>query len=126
MLTPRDVTKCPVGRCRALVTSVEEAYNDPVLLRLADGHFWLSTSDSDLLLWAKGVAINSGLDVEIREPDVSPVQIQGPKSTGVIDALFGGRVTLAPYELVQTDLDSMPVVVSDRLERRDRLRDLPL
>ena len=83
-----------------------------MLLRLADNRFWFSTSDSDLLLWAKGVAINSGLDVEIREPDVSPVQIQGPKSTGVIDALFGGRVTLAPYELVQTDLDGMPVVVS--------------
>ena len=98
MLTPRDVAKCPVGRCRyALVTSVEGGIvNDPVLLRLADGRFWLSTSDSDLLLWAKGVAINSGLDVEIREPDVSPVQIQGPKSTGVIEALFGGSVTLAP------------------------------
>jgi glycine cleavage system aminomethyltransferase T len=114
MLTPRDVAKCPVGRCRyALVTSVEGGVvNDPVLLRLADGRFWLSTSDSDLLLWAKGVAINSGLDVEIREPDVSPVQIQGPKSTGVIEALFGGSVTLAPYELVETDLDGMPVVVS--------------
>jgi glycine cleavage system aminomethyltransferase T len=114
MLTPRDVAKCPVGRCRyALITTPEGGIvNDPVLLHLADSHFWLSTSDSDLLLWAKGVAINSGLDVEIREPDVSPVQIQGPKSSEVIDSLFGGRVTLAPYELVQTDLDGAPVVVS--------------
>lgn len=32
--------------------------------------------------------------------------------TAVIDALFGGRVVLAPYEFVQTDLDGIPVVVS--------------
>jgi glycine cleavage system aminomethyltransferase T len=114
LLTPRDLAKCPVGRCRyALITTPEGGIiNDPVLLRLEDGHFWLSTSDSDLLLWARGVAVHSGLDVEVREPDVSPVQIQGPKSSGVIGTLFGGRVTLAPYELLQTDLDGIPVVVS--------------
>ncbi len=114
MLTPRDVSKIPVGRCRyALITTPEGGIvNDPVLLRLEPGHFWLSTSDSDLLLWAKGVSVNSGMDVRIEEPDVSPVQIQGPKSPGVIDALFGGHVTLAPYELVQTSLGGIPVVVS--------------
>jgi glycine cleavage system aminomethyltransferase T len=114
MLTPRNVAKCPVGRCRyALITTPEGGIvNDPVLLRLGESHFWLSTSDSDLLLWAKGVSVNAGLEVEIGEPDVSPVQIQGPKSPGVIDALFEGRATLAPYELVQTELDGMPVVVS--------------
>ena len=114
MLTPRNVAKCPVGRCRyALITTPDGGIvNDPVLLRLGESHFWLSTSDSDLLLWAKGVSINSGLDVEIGEPDVSPLQIQGPKSADVIDALFKGRVALGPYELVQTELDGMPVVVS--------------
>jgi aminomethyltransferase len=114
MLTPRDLRKCPVGRCRyTLITSqLGGIINDPVLLRLAENHFWLSTSDSDLLLWAQGVAVNSGMDVEIGEPDVSPVQIQGPKSTGVMETLFGDRVALAPYELVQTDLDGIPVLVS--------------
>jgi glycine cleavage system aminomethyltransferase T len=113
-LITRDLAKCPVGRCRyAPVTAPDGGIvNDPVLLRLAESHFWLSCSDSDLLLWAKGVAVNSGLEVEIREPDVSPVQIQGPKSTGVIDALFGGRVTLDPFQLARTDLDGVPVVVT--------------
>ncbi|MHB8817235.1 MAG: glycine cleavage T C-terminal barrel domain-containing protein [Steroidobacteraceae bacterium] len=113
-LTPRDLTKCRIGRCcYTLVTTKEGGIvNDPVLLRLNDNHFWLSTSDSDLLLWVKGVAVHSGLDVEVCEPDVSPIQIQGPKSSAVIDALFGGRVVLAPYEFVQTDLDGIPVVVS--------------
>ena len=43
--------------------------NDPVLLRLGENHFWLSLSDSDILLWAQGVAVNSGLNVIIEEPD---------------------------------------------------------
>jgi glycine cleavage system aminomethyltransferase T len=114
LLTPRDLSRCPVGRCRyALVTAQDGGIvNDPVLLRLAEDHFWLSTSDSDLLLWARGVAVNAGLDVSIGEPDVSPLQIQGPRSTDVIEALFGGRVILDPYALVETDLDGIPLVVS--------------
>ena len=113
-LTPRDLTASRVGRCSyTLITSKEGGIvNDPVLLRLGENHFWLSTSDTDLLLWVKGVAVHSGLDVHVGEPDVSPVQIQGPKSPGVMDALFGGRVVLAPYQFVQTDLDGIPVIVS--------------
>ena len=113
-LTPRDLTKCRVGRCcYTLITTKEGGIvNDPVLLRLSDNHFWLSTSDSDLLLWVKGVAVHSSFDVDVGEPDVSPIQIQGPKSSAVMGALFGGRVVLAPYEFVQTDLKGIPVVVS--------------
>jgi aminomethyltransferase len=113
-LTSRDLTKCPVGGCRYVLITAEDGgiVNDPVLLRLGENHFWLSTSDSDLLLWAKGIAVNSSLQVEIGEPDVSPVQIQGPKSSGVIEALFDGRVALDPYRFVETDLDGVPVIVS--------------
>jgi glycine cleavage system aminomethyltransferase T len=113
-LTPRDLTALPVGRCCYTLVTAEDGgiVNDPVLLRLGETHFWLSTSDSDLLLWAKGVAVNSGFDVEIGEPDVSPVQIQGPRSAGVIETLFGGRIVIGPYEFVETELDGIPVVVS--------------
>jgi len=113
-LTPRDLTRSRVGRCCYTLITTQEGgiVNDPVLLRLGDKHFWLSTSDSDLLLWIKGVAVHSGFDVEVGEPDVSPVQIQGPRSSAVIEALFGRKVELAPYEFVQTDLDGMPVVLS--------------
>ena len=58
--------------------------NDPILLKLADDHFWLSLADSDTLLYALGVAAFANMDVEIREPDVSPLQVQGPKSKPVI------------------------------------------
>jgi aminomethyltransferase len=113
-LTPRNVTACRVGRsCYTLITSEEGGIvNDPLLFRLAENHFWLSSSDSDLLLWVKGAAVNSPFDVQVREPDVSPVQIQGPKSPAVIEALFAGRVVLARYEFVETELAGIPVLVS--------------
>ena len=115
LLTPRDISACPVGRGRYIVITSAEGgiVNDPVLLRLADDHFWLSTSDSDLILWAKGVAVFAGMGVSISEPDVSPVQIQGPRSPAVIEALFGERGTgLRSYEIRALDLDDIPVILS--------------
>jgi glycine cleavage system aminomethyltransferase T len=113
-LTPRDLTRSRVGRCSYTLITTKEGgiVNDPVMLRLGDKHFWFSTSDSDLLLWVKGVAVHAGFDVQVGEPDVSPVQIQGPKSTAVVESLFGRTVALSPYEFVQTDLDRIPVILS--------------
>src|SRR5207244_11544701 len=67
--------------------------NDPVLLRLEENRFWIALADSDVLLWAKGVARHAGMDVTIREPDASPLQVQGPKSKALMADLFGDRVT---------------------------------
>src|SRR5512132_1922564 len=98
-LVPRDLNKCEVGQCKyVFVTSPEGGIlNDPVLLRLDENHFWLSLADSDILLWAWGVAHNAGLDVTIREPDVGPVQIQGPRSKDVLVELLGESVLDIPY-----------------------------
>jgi aminomethyltransferase len=87
--------------------------NDPVLLRLGENHFWLALADSDVLLWARGVALNAGMNVTITEPDVSPLQVQGPKAKPVIESLFGARVAgLGYYWFVETTLDGIPVVVT--------------
>jgi aminomethyltransferase len=87
--------------------------NDPVLLRLGEDHFWLSLADSDVLLWARGVAHGSGLAVSIREADVGPVQVQGPKSKDVMVDLFGDDVLDVPYYFLRRyELDGMPVLVS--------------
>lgn len=87
--------------------------NDPVLLRLAENHFWLSLSDSDVLLWAKGLAYNSKWEVELGEPDVSPVQVQGPKSRALMQDLFGDWILDLPYYYhKQTQLGDMEMVVS--------------
>jgi glycine cleavage system aminomethyltransferase T len=115
MLTPRDLSKCAVGQGKYVVITDEDGgiVNDPVLLRLGEDHFWLSLADSDVLLWAKGVALNSGMKVSVREPDVWPMQIQGPKSKDVMRTLFGEEVVnLKYYWCTQTDLDGIPVVVS--------------
>ena len=114
-LVTRDVTNIPVGRARYALVCQEDGgiLNDPVLIRLAENHFWLSLADSDILLWAKGVAHGMGLDVEISEPDVAPLQVQGPKSADLMRPLFGSVVDeLKFYQFIETELDGVPLVVS--------------
>jgi len=115
LLTPRDLSKLAVGQCKyVLITNSEGGIlNDPVLLRLAENHFWLSLADSDILLWAQGVAVNSGLDVQIKEPDVSPLQLQGPTSGEIMIKLFGEDIKdLKYYWLREYNLDGIPLIVS--------------
>ena len=115
LLTPRDLSKLAIGQCKyVLITNNEGGIlNDPVLLRLAENHFWLSLADSDILLWAQGVAVNSGLDVQIKEPDVSPLQLQGPTSGEIMKKLFGDDIKdLKYYWLREYNLDGIPLIVS--------------
>ncbi len=115
MLTPRDLSKMAVGQCKyILITNADGGIlNDPILLRLAENHFWISLADSDILLWAQGVAVHSGLNVTIREPDVSPLQLQGPKSGEVMRELFGESIMdLRYYWLREVELDGIPLIVS--------------
>ncbi len=115
MLTPRDLSKMAVGQCKyILITNADGGIlNDPVLLRLAESHFWISLADSDILLWAQGVAINSGLDVTICEPDVFPLQLQGPKSGEIMKNLFGDSIAdLRYYWLRKVELEGIPMIVS--------------
>ncbi|MCI5110234.1 MAG: glycine cleavage system protein T [Marivita sp.] len=115
MLTPRDLSKMAVGQCKyILITNAQGGIlNDPILLRLAENHFWISLADSDILLWAQGVAVHSGMDVSICEPDVSPLQLQGPKSGEIMRALFGDSIMdLKYYWLREVDLDGIPLIVS--------------
>ncbi len=114
-LVTRDVSKIAVGRARyALVCQGDGGIlNDPVLLRLGEDHFWLSLADSDILLWAKGVAHDSPFDVNLIEPDVAPLQVQGPRSADLMRPLFGSIVDeLGFYQFVDIDLDGVPLVVS--------------
>ena len=115
LLTPRDLSKLAIGQCKyVLITNNEGGIlNDPVLLRLAENHFWLSLADSDVLLWAQGVAVNSGLNVQIKEPDVSPLQLQGPNSGEIMVKLFGEDIReLKYYWLREYDLNGIPLIVS--------------
>ncbi|MDC1258936.1 glycine cleavage system protein T [Planktomarina temperata] len=115
MLTCRDLSKMAVGQCKyILITNADGGIlNDPILLRLAENHFWISLADSDILLWAQGVAVHSGLNVQIKEPDVSPLQLQGPNSGLIMQELFGDSITdLKYYWLRELELEGIPLVVS--------------
>ena len=114
-LTPRDLSKLAVGQCKyILITNADGGIlNDPILLRLEENKFWISLADSDILLWAQGVAVHSGYDVTIREPDVSPLQLQGPKSGDIMKDLFGDEILdLRYYWLRELDLNGIPLIVS--------------
>lgn len=114
-LSCRDLSKCQVGQCKYVLITDQDGgiINDPILLKLAEDHFWLSIADSDVLLWARGIAVNSGMDVEISEPDVSPLQLQGPKSREILRAAFGDAPTeLKYYRFMEFDWDGVPLIIS--------------
>jgi len=115
MLTPRDLSKCAVGQGKYVLITAPDGgiVNDPVLMRLGENHFWLALADSDVLLYAIGLAAFLDMDVQLGEPDVSPLQIQGPKSKDVVHSLFGDHVTgLKYYWFIETELDGIPLVVT--------------
>src|SRR3990170_958128 len=115
LLTCRDLTTCQVGQCRYAILTARHGgiVNDPVVLRLGEDRFWLALADSDALLYAEGVAAFAGMDVDIHEPDVSPLQVQGPKSKDVVRDLFGGKVAdLRYYSCTEAEVDGIPAVIS--------------
>jgi aminomethyltransferase len=115
LLTPRDLSQMAVGQCKyVLITNAEGGIiNDPIMLRVEENKFWISLADSDVLLWAQGVATHAGMDVDICEPDVSPLQLQGPRSMDVMKALFGDDIEdMKYYWLRHLELDGMKLVVS--------------
>ncbi len=91
MLTVRDMRTFAVGRCGYAPVCDHDGklINDPVVLRLADDRFWFSVADSDVVLWAGGIALAAGLDVSVTEPDVWPLAVQGPLAEDVVAAVFG-------------------------------------
>ena len=93
-LTPRSIKNMEIGKCFYIPMLNENAgmINDPVLLKLDDDMFWISIADSDVLLWAKGYALGLNLDVIIKEPDVYPLAVQGPKSEELLVSIFGDEI----------------------------------
>ena len=94
LMTPRDIGKAIEGQC--LYTPLCDVdggiINDPIAIKHSDNHWWLSIADSDVKLWAKGLATGFGLDVKINEPDVSPLAVQGPKAEELTARIFGDVV----------------------------------
>jgi glycine cleavage system aminomethyltransferase T len=115
LMTPRNLEQWRVGQCKYLPIIDENGgmLNDPLLLPVAEDRFWLSIADSDILLYAKGLASGLGLEVKISEPDVSPLAIQGPRSEEVAVKLLGDEVRkLGFFRFKQVNLDGIPFILA--------------
>jgi glycine cleavage system aminomethyltransferase T len=115
MMTPRDLSKCAVGQAKYVLICAADGgiLNDPVMTRMGEDRFWFALASSDALFYAKGLAATSGLDVEIREAEVHPLQIQGPRSRDVARVLFGdGILDLKYYFFREARIDGIPVIVT--------------
>ncbi len=115
MLAPRDLSKCVAGQGKyvALCNHVGTLINDPILLKLEQDHYWLSIADSNILFWSHAIAAERGLDVEIVEPDVSPMAVQGPKAEDVIASIFGDWVReLKYFWFRETRIEDIPLMLA--------------
>ena len=97
MMSPRDVSKCKTGQgfYTPILNKKGGVINDPILLKLEEDLLWLSIADSDVRLYAMGLADAYDLDVDVSEPDASPLAVQGPKAEAVVAALFAVAVAAA-------------------------------
>lgn len=87
--------------------------NDPIVLKLADDCWWLSIADSDVGMWASCVASERGLKVDISEPDVSPLAVQGPQAEQVVASVFGDWVKdLRFFWFRDAEIDGIPLKVA--------------
>ena len=114
-INPRNLEKCAIGDCKYIILTDMNGciVNDACLLRLEENKFWISPGDGDVLSWLQGISINSGMDVEIHEPDVSPLQISGPKAGKLIQKLFNGtHDDLGYYKARETSLNNIPMVIA--------------
>jgi glycine cleavage system aminomethyltransferase T len=115
MMTPRDISNMKVGQCKyvILVNQNGGVLNDPILLKVTEDKYWFSLADSDILFWAQGLAAQANYDVEISEPDVSPLQLQGPKSREIMVKIFGNQIAdLKYYWFKQFSYNNTELIIS--------------
>ena len=115
MMTPRDLSTMQVGQCKYVILINQNGgiLNDPILLKVGEDKYWFSLADSDILLWAQGLAVNGDYNVEITEPDVSPLQLQGPKSRDIMIKIFGDQIAdLKYYWFKQFAFNNTELIIS--------------
>ncbi len=115
LISPRDVSRCDIGQCMYAPLCDENGgvINDPIVLRLAKDRFWLSIADSDVLLWVKGVAYGRGFDVDVFEPDVSPLGLQGPKADNLVADVVGEHTRdIKFFRFIETTIAGTDVLLA--------------
>ena len=115
LITPRYIVPCAIsqGVYAPLADQDGLVVNDPIILRLAEDRFWLSVADSDVKLWVKGIAYGRAMDVEVFEPDVSPLAVQGPKADDLMADLVGEQArSIKFFRFIETTIAGTPVVLA--------------
>ena len=94
LMTPRDLSQAENGQClyAPLCDETGGMINDPILIKHDNNHWWLSIADTDVLLWAKGLATGLGLNVNVSEPEIWPLAVQGPKAENLLTRVFGEEI----------------------------------
>ena len=113
--TSRDISAMVEGQGKyvAMCDHAGNILNDPVLMKLSNDRYWFSIADNDMILWCRGIAAERGWDVDVTEPDVSPLAVQGPMAENLIADLFGDHVRdIRLFRFIETELDGIPLVLS--------------
>ena len=114
LLSVRDLSNIEVGKGKYIPMCDHRGViiNDPVVLKHSDTHFWLSIGDDNILMWARAIAAERGLNVTMCEPDVSPIALQGPKAVNVVADVFGDWIhDLKYFWFKETELNGIPLIV---------------
>ena len=114
-ITPRDISECKVGQCMYVLLTEKDGgiVNDPVLLKLSQNHYWLSIADSDVLLWCKGIPSSMHFEIELNQPDVSPLSLQGPQAPNVMENIVGSWAReLKFFNFKNYQIQDIPVVIA--------------
>ena len=115
ILTVRDLRRCAVGQAKyaPMCNHAGTLINDPVILKLAEDRYWFSIADSNIWFWARAIAAERGLEVEVCEPDVSPLAVQGPKAEDVVASIFGDWVRALKYFWFrETSVEGIPLILA--------------
>jgi glycine cleavage system aminomethyltransferase T len=115
MITCRDLTTCAVKQGKYMIVTAPDGgiVNDPVLLHVDENVWWMQLADSDVHLYAMGVAASSGMDVDVTLPDVHPMQVQGPFSAKTLEKLVGPAIyDIKYYWIDEFEIRGIPVVIS--------------
>jgi len=115
MMTCRDLTMCAVRQGKYMLVTAPDGgiVNDPVLLHVDEGRWWMQLADSDAGLYALGLATGLGLNVNVFHPDVYPMQVQGPMSAKTLENLVGAAIyDIRYYWCERFEIRGIPVVIS--------------
>ncbi len=114
ILSARDLSKCAIGQGKyvAICNQYGTILNDPIVAKLADDLYWISIADSDMWLWSEAIASERGLDVEVSDPGVAPMALQGPLAENTVASVCGDWVRdLRYFWFRETEVEGIPVLV---------------